>query len=166
MAKITLNIDYDYDFMLFAITAHEPDYKFCHKLNNQLQLAFQKEDPIELKNKNQANQLLFSLYTYINDEQIEYNLLSNKSFNQVANNKQNIANQPNLFSEEDESEFVGQIGYLIPELSNYDYLLIIRAPYKPETAHETERIIKEIDAVLKIQYTDVTDLISKNNLIF
>lgn len=164
MAKHTLNVEYDFDFMLFAITAHEIDYKFCHKLNTHLFLDLQKEEALELKNKNQSEQLLFSLYSFINDEDVEYNLIGNKSFNQVQSNKTISSAQQDLFS--DAPETTGQIGYLIPELSTYDYLLIIRTSYSPVLAYNTETQLKELEPVLKVQYIDVNDLSSKNNLIF
>lgn len=167
MAKpILLNIDYDYDFMLFAITAHEADYKFCQKINKQLFLNLEREEALELKNKNQTDNLLFSFYAYVTEEeQIEYNLLGNKSFNQVLSNKAVTSNQGDLFGG-DEPEISGQKGYLIPELSSYDYLMIVRVPYDPQEAYAIENQLKEIDSVLKVQFVEVADLGSKNNLIF
>lgn len=167
MAKFTLDIEYDFDFMLFAITSHEPDYKVCMKLNQLLHLDLRKEEPIELKNRNQQENLLFSLYACVNEEeQLEYNLVSNRSYNAVLSNKQPVQSlQADLFGDT-EPAVSGQKGFLINELSNADYLLIIRAPYDAEWAWETEQQIKSADGVIKVQIVDVNELSSKNNLIF
>ncbi|HEY1038470.1 MAG TPA: IPExxxVDY family protein [Bacteroidia bacterium] len=166
MAKFTLNIEYDFDFMVFAVSSHEPDYKLCHKLNQGLGLDLQKEEALELKNKNQADNLLFSFFVYVNEEeQLEYNLLSNKSYNAVQSNKPAATAQADLFGESDPG-LTGQKGFLVSELNTTDYLLIVRTPYDPEFAYELESAMKQIDAVINVRYVDVNELPSKNNLIF
>lgn len=152
--------------MLFAITSHEPDYKLCHKLNQALHINLEKEEALELKNKKQADNLLFSLYCFVDDdEQLEYNLLSNKSFNTVLNTKQSNSPQTDLFGGSD-PEVSGSKGLLLNELQNCDYLLILRTPYDAELAHDLEQKIKAIDGIIKIQYIEVGDLASRSNLIF
>lgn len=164
--KFKLDVEYDFEFMLFAISSHEPDYKLCFKLNQALNIDLHKEDPLELKNKNQADNLLFSFFIYVNEEeQLEYNLLSNKSYNTVQSNKSVSTSQADLFGDT-EPEVSGQKGFLINELSTIDYLLIVRTPYDPEFAYELETIIKQTDSILNVKYVDVNELASKNNLIF
>src|ERR1700741_90805 len=141
MAKYTLNIEYDFDFMLFAISSHEPDYKLCYKLNQALNIDLHKEEALELKNRNQADSLLFSFFIYVNEEeQLEYNLLSNKSYNTVQSNKPVSSSQADLFGDT-EPEISGQKGFLINELNTIDYLLIVRSPYDPEFAYGLESTI-------------------------
>jgi hypothetical protein len=166
MAKFTLDIEYDFDFMLFAIAAHEPDYKICFKLNQALGIDLHKEDPLELKNRKQQDNLLFSLYTYINEEeQMEYNLLSNRSYNAVLSNRNNRAAQPDLFGDT-EPELAAQKGFLVSELNNADYLFIVRIPYNAEWAYETEQALRQVEGIINVQFVEVTELASKNNLIF
>ncbi|MCD6066033.1 MAG: hypothetical protein K0S33_859 [Bacteroidetes bacterium] len=166
MAKFTLDIEFDFDFMLFAIAAHEPDYKICFKLNQVLGIDLHKEEPIELKNKNQQDNLLFSLYCYTDEaEQLEYNLLSNKSYNAVLSNKSNRSAQADLFGET-EPELAAQKGFLINELSNADYLLIVRNSYDATAAYETEQKLRTVEGVINVQFVEVSELASKNNLIF
>jgi hypothetical protein len=166
MAKYTLNIEYDFDFMLFAISSHEPDYKLCHKINTCLNLNLQKEEALELKNKNQVDNLLFSFFVYVDDEeQLEYNLLSNKSYNSVLSNKPITSLQADLFGDT-EPETTGQKGFLINELNASDYLFIVRTPYNPELAFTIEKSLKQLDSVLSVRYADINELASKNNLIF
>lgn len=153
--------------MLFGITTHEPDYKISFKLNQALQLELCREESIELKNKKQNDNLLFSLFCYVDDmEQLEYNLVSNKSYNTVGPAiKPKNNNQEDLFGDL-EPEVTGQKGFLVSELNNKDFLFIVRCPYDPEFAYEMEQKIKSIEGVLNVQYLDVNDLQSKENLLF
>lgn len=164
--KFKLDIEYDFEFMLFAISSHEPDYKLCFKLNQVLTIDLHKEEPLELKNKNQTDNLLFSFFIYVNEEeQLEYNLLSNKSYNLVQSSKPVSSPQADLFGDT-EPEVSGQKGFLINELSTIDYLLVVRTPYDPEFAYEIESTVKQLESVLNVRYVDVNELASKNNLIF
>jgi hypothetical protein len=52
MKKQYLDFDCDYNFMLFAISSVEPDYKFCLQLNQVLNLHLAKEFPLTLTNDN------------------------------------------------------------------------------------------------------------------
>lgn len=165
MAKQTLEIEYDFNFMLFAISCHEPDYKVCYALNQVLNLGLIREDDIELKNKKQEDNLLFSFYGYEDEsEYLEYNLVSNKSYNSVKAIENAKTAQADLFGETD-ANANAQKGYLVPELSNADFLLIVRAEYDADLAEEIENKIKQLSFVLKVQVIDVEDLPSKKNLI-
>ncbi|MFL5751767.1 MAG: IPExxxVDY family protein [Bacteroidia bacterium] len=165
MAKYSLDEEYDFNFILFAISCHEPDYKLCYALNQALNLNLIREDDVLLKNKKQEDNLLFSFYFYEDEsEYVEYNLLSNKSYNSsktIANPKNK---QADLFGETDASAN-SQKGYLVPELSNADFLLIVRTDYEASLAEELENKIKQLSFVLKVQVIDVGDLPSKKNLI-
>ena len=165
MAKYTLETDYDFNFILFAISCHEPDYKLCYSLNQVLNIGLIREGDVELKNKKQEDNLLFSFYAFEDEsDYIEYNLISNKSYNSsktIANEK---SNQGDLFGETDSSANA-QKGYLVPELNNADFLLIMRTDYDADLTEEIESKIKQLSFVLKVQVIDVEDLASKKNLI-
>jgi hypothetical protein len=165
MAKHTLEIEYDYNFILLAISCHEPDYKLCHALNQSLGIELLRENDLELKNKKQEDQLLFSNYSYVDEaEYLEYILLSNKSYNASRTIANTASNQGDLFGETDESASA-QKGFLVPELSNADYLLIVKAEYDPDLAEDLENKVKQISFVLNVQVADAEALPSKKNLI-
>ncbi len=166
MAKFTLDIEYDFNFMLFAISSHEPDYKLCIAMNRALGIDFIREEPLELKNKKQEDQLLFSFFYYEDEaEYLEYNLVSNKSYNASKTVDPKKPAPPDLFGETDPSA-TAQKAYLVPELANTDYLFILRTPYDPDVATAIENKLKQIPFILNICVTDVNDLPSKKNLIF
>jgi hypothetical protein len=165
MAKQVLEIEYDFDFMLFAISCHEPDYKICHTLNQVLNVSLTREEDIELKSKKLEDNLLFSFYYYEDEsEYIEYNLISNKSYNTVNSTPGLKPVTADLFGETDILANA-QRGYLVPELNNADFLLIVRTAYDADLAEEIENKIKQLSFVLKVQITEVGDLPSKKNLI-
>ncbi len=166
MAKITLDIQYDYNFVLFAISCHEPDYKLCFAVNRAIGIDFIREAPIELKNKKQEDQLLFSLFAFVDEEEmIEYNLVANRSYNASRVLQPNKTSQPDLFGDH-EPEATSQKAYLIPELNQADYLLIIRAEYEPGFVMKIESKLKQIPFILNTTIVDPNDLPTKKNLIF
>lgn len=166
MAKFTLDIEYDFNFILFAISSHEPDYKLCIAMNRALGLDFTREEPIELKNKKQEDQLLFSFFYYEDEEKyIEYNLVSNKSYNSSKTTEVKKMNQPSLFGETDPAA-MEQKAYLVPELASADFLFIVRTDYEPDLVTFIENKLKQIPFVLNVSIVDVNDLPSKKNLIF
>jgi hypothetical protein len=165
MAKINFDIEYDFNFILLAISSHEADYKLCFAINQALGIEMLREDDIQLKNKKQEENLLFSLYSFLNEEEfLEYNLISNKSHNASRTLSKGDKRQIDLFNET-EPEANSQKGYLLDELSNSDFLFIIKTDYNPDLVEEIENKIKQISFVLNVQILDVQDLPSKKNLI-
>ncbi len=166
MAKFTLDIEYDFNFTLFALSCHEPDYKLCFAINRALGIDFIREQAIELKTKKQEDQLLFSFFYFEDEEEyLEYNLVSNKSYNASRILSARKSTQPDLFGNT-EPAAMAQKALLIPELPNADYFLIVRSEYDPDTAGSIESKLKQIPFVLNVNIVDVNDLASKKNLIF
>ncbi|MDQ3193035.1 MAG: IPExxxVDY family protein [Bacteroidota bacterium] len=136
MAKVTLELEYDYDFMLIGISCHARDYKFCWMINKLLELNFVRQDSLELKTKNITSE--FALYTcFDEDKHLEYTLLSNKGIN----------------------------GVLLPEQKQADYLFKVEGGFSRSQVTELIKEIKKIDAVLTAFNIDVNSLKSRQNLI-
>ena len=55
--KLTLDIEYDYEFILIGISCHSRDYKLCWAINKQQGFNFIKEAEIELTTKKTKLQL-------------------------------------------------------------------------------------------------------------
>ena len=166
MKKQVLDFDCDYNLMLFAISCHQPDYKLCTQINQVLGLQLEKEFPLSLQFENYEDDFLFSYFDFFDeDQQLKYQLISNKSYNLVQEKKEAgaIVTQKNLF---DEVEATGKIAYFIPELSAFDYLFVARCSYHVKTALKIEKAIQELNEVNKINYVEVKDLDSKDNLIW
>lgn len=138
MGKYTLEIEYDYDFVLIGISSHEKDYRICWALNNQLGLNLVKTDALEIKDKKQDEPSHFSLFCFEQpDEFMEYFIIANRS----------------------------EKGLLIPEQKQVDYFFIIRGEVDDEKVMEIVKQIKESNLVQTAFRVDVNALKSKQNLI-
>lgn len=138
MGKHTLEIEYDYDFVLIGISSHEKDYRICWALNNQLGLNLIKTDALEIKDKKQDDPSFFSLFSFeLPDEFMEYFIIANRS----------------------------EKGLLIPEQKQVDYFFIIRGEIENDKVMDMIRLIKESSLVQTAFRVDVNALKSKQNLI-
>lgn len=138
MGKYTLELDYDYDFVLIGISSHEKDYRICWGLNTKLGLDLVKIEPLEIKDKKQDELSHFSLFSCERpDEFMEYFIIANRS----------------------------EKGMLIPEQKQMDYFFIIRGEIENDDVMEMIKKIKEIDLVQTAFRMDVASLKSKQNLI-
>ena len=138
MGKHTLEIEYDYDFVLIGISSHEKDYRICWALNNQLGLNLIKTDALEIKDKKQDDPSFFSLFSFeLPDEFMEYFIIANRS----------------------------EKGLLITEQKQVDYFFIIRGEIENNKVMDMIRLIKESSLVQTAFRVDVNALKSKQNLI-
>ena len=138
MNRTTLKYELDLDFVLVAITAPLRDYRLCFKMNKELNLDLCREDDLELMNT-LDKPFYFSRY-YIKDvdSETEFNLLANK----------------------------GTEGFLIPEMKNADFFLLIHNYIDKEELREIIRGLNRIPEVLVAVEVDPKKLKSKENLIF
>jgi hypothetical protein len=138
MGKFTLDIEYEYEFKVIAISCHARDYKLCYNLNKQLVFNLIKQDNIKLKVKPDIA-AEFSWYLF-NDEEnhFEYRLISNK----------------------------GTIGLLIPEQKQADFLMIVNGSITNSQLAQLVKRIRETESVLTAFTFDVNALKSKQNLLF
>lgn len=80
MAKLRLDIEYDYDFILFGVCSHDKDYKFCWAMNRKLGMDFSKSDSIVLKEKKQKEPAEFPVYHFCEEEIFtDFYIISNKA---------------------------------------------------------------------------------------
>jgi hypothetical protein len=137
--KFKLEIEYDYDFVLIGICSHEKDYRICWAINNKLGFDLKKTEDLEIKDKKQAENTVFSLYTYENPEQYsEYFVIANRNSS----------------------------GYLIPEQKQADYFLMVRGSLTDEQVSEIVKQLRELTMVLTAYEIDPNQLRSKQNLLF
>lgn len=157
MGKHTLEIEYDYDFVLIGISSHEKDYRLCWMLNKQLGLELFKTDSLEIKGKKQETPSFFSLFTYENEELFrEYTVIANLS------ESKSVIKGDSLFDAVNPAENE----LLIPEHKQMDYFFVIKGEIENEETDEIIRKIKEIESVQTAVRIDVTQLKSKQNIIF
>jgi hypothetical protein len=160
MSKYVLDSDYDYDFSLLALSAHIPDYKISIEINHLLSVNLSRDLPVELSTKSIKTPLLFSCFSFLDEEeQTDFILLSNKSSNTVSSSAK--TETPSLFKEEGN----GVKFFLIPELAQADFLLMIKADNHTELANDIQNKLKTITFVLSVQVINPKTLSSKKNLI-
>lgn len=162
MAKYVLDNVFDYDFSLIAITSSEPDYKICIHLNRQLNLGLIRDAALDLSVKNMKTPLTFACFRYQDEENFhEYILFANRSINSVSTTTK-TSPAPSLFDEESPADIKG---YLVPELAQYDYLLLLKGEAHESLAEEIQPELKKIIFVQAIQVVDPESLASKKNLL-
>jgi hypothetical protein len=138
MGKTTLDIEYNYEFKIIAISCHARDYKLCFNLNKQFGFNLVKQDNIQLKVKSDIA-AEFSWFNFNDDENhIEYRLLANK----------------------------GTLGLLLPEQKQVDYFLIISGFVTDPQVSDLVSKIRQTESVLTALTIDVNTLKSKQNLLF
>ncbi|WP_018342178.1 IPExxxVDY family protein [Cytophaga aurantiaca] len=137
-----LVVDFDYSFKMLGIISSAKEYKLAWNMNQLLKIHLIKAEDINLQFQNDCN-ILVSTYLYLT-EYSQIRLLKNKSIEFT-----NIAKP-----------------YLIPELKDYDYFIHI---LDEGCIFDEEWIKEQLQDCAAIQYIkviDVSELKSKDNLIF
>ena len=163
MAKHTLILEPDYDFVLIGISSHAKDYRICWALNNKLNLDLKKIDSLEMKgNKKQSTPSFFSTFSFDDsDNFLEYVVLENFSEGKAHSPKENT-----LFKEDVGTEPSVENEYLIPEYKHLNFFFIVKGEVDDNKVDELITNIKQLEMVLTAISIDVTKLKSKHNLIF
>lgn len=138
--KLTLDIEYDYEFILIGISCHARDYRLCWALNKEIGFDFVKDDDIELRTKKNQTITSFSKFSYYDEDQrLKYILISNKGTND----------------------------YLVPEQKKQaDYLLMIEGSMADAEQNEFITRLKQIELIQLAFKIEVDSLKSKQNLLF
>lgn len=162
MGKHTLEIQYDYDFVLIGISSHEKDYRLCWALNNKFGLELIKVDPLEIKGKKQETPSFFSLFTFDNpDSFLEYTVVAN-----LSESKSGSVKETDLFGSQIKAHSHNENEFLIPEHKQLNYFFVVKGEVEETTVQTMVKQLKEIDIVLTAVPIDVTQLKSKHNLVF
>lgn len=142
MAKNKLQVTYDFDFLLLALNANVKPYKLAWSLNKELGLNLVMTDNIEIGFVEEKS---LSIQNYIDSDEFQTVRL-------IRNRAEDIDGAYNA--------------YLLPELKNFDYLLLLENETNSfdENAFITE--IKQIPFVQFITRINAQTLKSKDNLIF
>nr|WP_294896474.1 IPExxxVDY family protein [uncultured Pedobacter sp.] len=138
MKKNILELEPDFDFKLIAITSSLRDYRLCFAINKITEFDFRKVDDLEISFKNTPKKF-FSRYVYYPENiECEFIFLANK----------------------------GTDGFLIPEMKQIDYFILIKEFIDEEDQDlflSQLRQLKEIQAVVEVKPEKIK---SKENLIF
>ncbi len=103
--KHKLEVSFAEDFCLLGIVADEPDYKLCWRINQALELGFEKMDDLLLYHRKYQQEQEFSNFAFEDEEtMVTYRIVKNRSEN----------------------------GYFIDELKNLDFLVHIQGEISAE----------------------------------
>ncbi len=139
MAKLVLNVEYDFDFFLLGISCHEKDYRLSWALNNSLHLELAKEKDLQIDAKKNSTPLTHSIFTFDNEQEYrQFYLISNRGSN----------------------------GLLVPEQKHADFFLLIKGSLMTEDKPSIIKGVKETPMVLTAFEIDPNQLKSKENLLF
>lgn len=138
MIKKFLKLDFDFDFVLIAITSQLKDYRLCHQINLNTKTDFRKIDDLALNFKADLFKYHARYLHKIANSDCQFYLLANK----------------------------GSDGLLIPEMREVDYFIIIKEFIDEEDLQlflTRLKLVKDIQAAVEI---NPERLKSKENLLF
>ncbi|MCJ8166512.1 IPExxxVDY family protein [Pontibacter sp. E15-1] len=138
MQTLQLDIEYDYDFEVYGVTASVKEYKLAWALNKLLGFRLIKQEDLCYEIV-QQERLIISNYEYITDHSV-VRLLKNKA--------------------------LGMKAFLLPELKEYDYVLQITGPLLQLYPQELINKLLRIPLVQYVKHFDPLTLKLKENLIF
>lgn len=142
MKKNKLNIDYFFEFRLYGLITPLKDYKLAWHINHSLDIHLVKKEDI--------------LLDFYDKEDLT---LSNFFFETQNSSLRLIRNRSQL-------EKGTTPRYLIPELHNFDYFLLLTGFEDTFDEEQFKNTIKNLKDVQFIQYFDPNNLKSKENLMF
>ncbi len=142
MNKNKLIANFDFDFSLLAIVSQLKEYKLAWIINQELGIKLKKQHD-EIFHFLGDKKLCISHYLY----QTEYSsirLIFNRSMEEVC----------------------ACAGHLIPELKQFDFLMIMEGFEDTLMVREVRDILKNINGIQLVNHIGVDQLKSRDNLIF
>ena len=128
----------EYDFLLIGIVSQQREYRLCHFLNQCLAVTLARKNDFEIMKPQNRQTLSFALFCCEPEDREQYYLFANKT--------------------------VG--GYLLPDLKNIDYFLMVKEYHNRVTAEDLLREVKGIPLVLGAYILQPERLRARENLVF
>jgi len=141
MKKQRLHVDFEFDFDVFGIVSTYKDYKLVWNLNNSLHVNLRKENDITINFVD--SELVVSHFKY-NTESSELQLLRNKSYELYG----------------------GENQFLIPEMPQIDYFILIQGKIGEFSLDELQGKLKKTQGVEFVMKIEIEKLKSRENFIF
>ena len=142
MKKSKLEGSISIDFDLFGLVTNVKEYKLAWNLNNALDLALAKQDDIRIDFSDQSTILISYFLHQTENKKIE--LLQNKLVSKGTKRNQ----------------------YLVPELSQFDFLLKCRDLTGEMTSENVIGLIRNLSVTEYVVKLNFDNLKSKENLLF
>ena len=138
MNKKFLKVELDFDFKLISVTSQLKDYRLCYHINKNLSFNFTKIDDLEIKYTGLAARYHSRYLHQYNEFSPQFYLIANK----------------------------GTESYLIPELKETDYFIIIKNFIDEEDLDYFLNGLKQIKDIQVAVEIEPHRLKSKENLLF
>jgi len=136
-----LIVAYDFDFDLIGIVSPVKEYKLAWLINKMLGIRLVRQPDLSISFIN--NNLVISNFK-AGTERCIYRLLKNQSVGEVMGN-------PN---------------YLLPELKNFDFILMISDESNTIAVEDVLEKLRQLPELYYVMQADLSNLDSKENLIF
>jgi hypothetical protein len=134
-----LSFELDLDFILIAITSNLRDYRLCYYINKELNTDFRKISDYCLNLFHGTESLQFSQYCYrIEASETEFYVIANQ----------------------------GAAGYLIPEMAEVNYFILIKNHFDDEDLDNMLHCLKRIREIDAVKQIDPKNIKSNENLLF
>lgn len=127
----------DFDFIVIGIFCAYRDYRLCFELNRVLNFNLVRQDDLEVRLEKRGSHGTFAWFFQLNDDEEEIYMVANKGTN----------------------------GFLIPELRQTDYFLVIKNPSRYTTVDEMERKMRFVAIISSTAALDPTALKSAENFL-
>jgi hypothetical protein len=138
LKKHKLEVAIEEDFCLLGVVSDEPDYKLCWRINQALEMAFEKQDDLDLYHRKNEAEQLFSNFVYEDqDALMTYRIIKNRS----------------------------DQGYFLDELKNLDYLVHIQGEIMSEKISAFMKAVGKLGAVRMCVPVDLKKLRSIERLL-
>lgn len=126
------------DFCLLGLMTDEPDYKLCWRINQALDLSFEKIDDLNLFHKKTGTEQVFSIFAYHDDTaMLTYRIINNRS----------------------------DPGYFLDELKNLDFLVHIQGDLAEDKIREFIRRTAALPAVRMCVPVDLNRIRDRERLL-
>ncbi len=139
LSKFTLDVKYDFEFILLGISCHEKDYRISWALREKLEIDLCRGEDLNISSKKAGEAGSYAVFECLNED--------NDSAIFLVSNRCDSS-------------------FLIPEQRSCDYFLVARGGYDEENKEEMLQKIREIPFVLTAFSIDPSSLRSRQNLIF
>lgn len=136
--KHKLEVAIEEDFCLLGVVADEPDYKLCWRINEALELRFEKLDDLKLFHIKYGEDQIFSNFVFQDEEaMVTYRIIKNRS----------------------------EQGYFLDELKNLDYLVHIQGEIITEKIGAFMQSLGKLTAVRMCVPVDLKKIKNKERLL-
>lgn len=139
MSKHRLQVDFDFEFSLICIISSLKDYRLCWAINRALNIELaREEEELKISNEKKRLEAYFNQFHYEDEINfLHYHLLANKSAG----------------------------AFLLPELKQVDYLLMLRGDAAEDAKEEILLQLKNLPGIEALFAANPAELRSKENLI-